>query len=69
MKLAVGDTVYLPKAAQIYVSGHVAKPGAYRYKEGLTVSGARPCRRPTERGSGKVKIIRSGKAGKEFRRR
>jgi polysaccharide biosynthesis/export protein len=69
MRLEVGDTVYLPRAAQIYVSGHVAKPGAYRYEEGLTVfqvlalAGS-----PTERGSGKVKIIRlvDGKR-KEFR--
>jgi polysaccharide biosynthesis/export protein len=69
MKLAVGDTVYLPKAAQIYVSGHVAKPGAYRYEEGLTVFQALALAgSPTERGSGKVKIIRlvDGKR-KEFR--
>lgn len=35
--LRPGDTVYLPKAAQVYVTGHVARPGAYRYEEGLTV--------------------------------
>jgi polysaccharide biosynthesis/export protein len=69
MRLEVGDTVYLPKAAQIYVSGHVAKPGAYRYEEGLTVFQALALAgSPTERGSGKVKIIRlvDGKR-KEFR--
>ena len=37
MRLEVGDTVYFPKAAQIYVTGHVARPGAYRFEEGLTV--------------------------------
>jgi polysaccharide export outer membrane protein len=59
MRLEIGDTVYLPKAAQIYVSGHVAKPGAYRYEEGLTVFQALALAgSPTERGSGKVKIIR-----------
>jgi len=69
MRLEVGDTVYLPKAAQVYVSGHVAKPGAYRYEEGLTVFQALALAgSPTERGSGKVKIIRlvDGKR-KEFR--
>jgi polysaccharide export outer membrane protein len=69
MRLEVGDTVYVPKAAQIYVSGHVAKPGAYRYEEGLTVFQALALAgSPTERGSGKVKIIRlvDGKR-KEFR--
>jgi len=58
--LHAGDTVYLPKAAQVYVTGHVARPGAYRYEEGMTVfqlvalaGGA------TERGSEKrVKIAR-----------
>src|SRR6185436_18864422 len=28
MRLEPGDTVYFPKAAQIYVTGHVARPGA-----------------------------------------
>jgi polysaccharide export outer membrane protein len=65
----VGDTVYLPKAAQFYVSGHVAKPGAYRYEEGLTVFQALALAgNPTERGSNKVKLVRlvDGKR-KEFR--
>lgn len=69
MRLEVGDTVYLPRAAQVYVSGHVAKPGVYRYEEGLTVFQALALAgSPTERGSGKVKIIRlvDGKR-KEFR--
>jgi polysaccharide export outer membrane protein len=59
MRLQVGDTVYLPKAAQVYVTGHVARPGAYRYEEGLTVFRALALAgSPTERGSSKVKIIR-----------
>jgi hypothetical protein len=69
MRLEVGDTVYLPKAAQFYVSGHVAKPGAYRYEEGLTVFQALALAgSPTERGSNKVKIVRlvDGRR-KEFR--
>jgi polysaccharide export outer membrane protein len=69
MPLQVGDTVYLPKAAQFYVSGHVARPGAYRYEEGLTVFQALALAgNPTERGSNKVKIIRlvDGRR-KEFR--
>jgi polysaccharide biosynthesis/export protein len=69
MQLQVGDTVYLPKAAQFYVSGHVAKPGAFRYEEGLTVFQALALAgNPTERGSNKVKLIRlvDGKR-KEFR--
>ena len=69
MRLEVGDTVYLPKAAQFYVSGHVARPGAYRFEEGLTVFQALALAgSPTERGSTKVKIVRlvDGKR-KEFR--
>jgi polysaccharide export outer membrane protein len=59
MKLQVGDTVYLPKAAQVYVSGYVARPGAIRYEEGLTVFQALALAgSPTDRGSTKVKIIR-----------
>ncbi|HVR72243.1 MAG TPA: polysaccharide biosynthesis/export family protein [Vicinamibacteria bacterium] len=69
MALEVGDTVYLPKAAQFYVSGHVARPGAYRYEEGLTVFRALALAgHPTDRGSNKVKIVRleDGKR-REFR--
>jgi polysaccharide export outer membrane protein len=35
--LRAGDTVYFPKAAQVYVMGSVARPGSYRYQEGMTV--------------------------------
>ncbi len=37
MPLQVGDTVYFPKAAHIYVTGQVAKPGTLPYEEGLTI--------------------------------
>jgi polysaccharide export outer membrane protein len=60
LQLKVGDTIYLPKAAQVYVTGHVAKPGTYPFEEGLTVfrllamAGS-----VTERGSEKgVRIVR-----------
>jgi polysaccharide export outer membrane protein len=60
LELQARDTVYLPKAAQVYVLGHVARPGPYRFEEGLTVykalllaGGA------TDRGSAKgAKIVR-----------
>jgi polysaccharide export outer membrane protein len=59
LRLEVGDTVYFPKAAQIYVTGQVARPGAYRYEEGLTVFQALAAAgSTTERGSTKVRIIR-----------
>ena len=35
--LQSGDTVYVPRAAQVYVSGSVARPGPYRYQEGMTL--------------------------------
>ena len=35
--LRSGDTVTIPRSAQIYVSGHVARPGPYRYVEGTTI--------------------------------
>jgi polysaccharide biosynthesis/export protein len=37
IRLEARDTVYLPKAAQVYIMGHVARPGSYRFEEGLTV--------------------------------
>jgi len=35
--LQAGDTVFVPKAAQVYVTGSVARPGPYRYEPGMTV--------------------------------
>ena len=37
IQLQVGDTVYFPKAAHVYVIGHVAKPGTFPFEEGLTL--------------------------------
>jgi polysaccharide biosynthesis/export protein len=59
LRLEVGDTIYFPKVAQIYVTGQVARPGAYRFEEGLTVFQALAAAGSVnERGSSKVRIIR-----------
>jgi polysaccharide biosynthesis/export protein len=36
-RLEPGDTVYFPKAAQVYVTGYVNRPGSFRFEEGTTV--------------------------------
>ena len=63
--LRAGDTVYFPRAAQVYVMGSVARPGPYRYQEGMTVLQALTLAGgATERGSaGRAKVVRivSGK--------
>jgi len=58
--LQAGDTIYVPRASQVYVTGSVARPGPYRYQEAMTVlqvvtlAGG-----VTERGSsGRIKIVR-----------
>ncbi len=58
--LKAGDTVYFPKAAQVYVMGSVARPGPYRFQEGLTVLQALTLAGGvTERGSqGRTKVVR-----------
>ncbi len=58
--LRAGDTVYFPKASQVYVMGSVARPGPYRYQEGMTVLQALTLAGgATERGSaGRTKVIR-----------
>jgi polysaccharide export outer membrane protein len=60
VRLQIGDTVYFPKAAQIYLTGHVARPGAYRYDETMTLFQAlAQAGSVTERGSMKrVRVIR-----------
>ena len=60
VRLQIGDTVYFPKAAQVYLTGHVARPGAYRYDETMTVFQAlAQAGSVTERGSMKrVRVIR-----------
>jgi polysaccharide export outer membrane protein len=58
--LRAGDTVYFPKAAQVYVMGSVARPGPYRYQEGMTVLQALTLAGGvTPRGSsGRTKVVR-----------
>jgi protein involved in polysaccharide export with SLBB domain len=65
--LQAGDTVYVPRAAQVYISGSVARPGPIRYQEGmtllqaLTVAGG-----VTERGSQKrAKVVRTVEGRKQ----
>jgi polysaccharide export outer membrane protein len=59
LELQPADTVYFPKAANIYVTGHVVRSGPIRYEEGMTVFQALTLAGGvTERGSKKVKIIR-----------
>jgi polysaccharide export outer membrane protein len=59
MELMPGDTVFFPKAANVYLTGHVAKVGPLRYQEGMTVFQALTLAGGiTEKGSQKVKIIR-----------
>jgi polysaccharide export outer membrane protein len=60
IQLQVGDTVYFPKAAHVYVTGFVARPGTFAYEEGLTVYQAiNLAGGVTERGSEKgVRIVR-----------
>jgi len=54
------DTVFVPKAKLVYVSGHVAKPGPLRYEEGMTVLQALSLAGGvTSRGAeGRLKVIR-----------
>jgi polysaccharide export outer membrane protein len=58
--LRAGDTVYFPKAAQVYVMGSVARPGPYRFEEGMTVMQALTLAGgAADRGSsGRTKVIR-----------
>ena len=58
--LQAGDTVYFPKAAQVYVMGSVARPGPIRYQEGMTVLQALTLAGGvTARGSaGRTKVVR-----------
>lgn len=59
LDLQPNDTVFLPKVANVYVTGHVAKPGALRYEEGMTVFQALTLAGGVnEKGSQKVKIVR-----------
>jgi polysaccharide export outer membrane protein len=59
--LQAGDTVYVPRAAQIYIAGSVTRPGPYRFQEGMTLLQALTLAGGvTERGSTKrIKVIRT----------
>ena len=58
--LKAGDTVFFPRAAQVYVMGSVGRPGPYRFQEGMTVLQALTLAGgATARGSaGRAKVIR-----------
>jgi polysaccharide biosynthesis/export protein len=60
LSLKPGDTIVFPKAANIYVTGHVTRPGPYRYEEGMTVLQAlHQAGGVTDRGAeGRIKIVR-----------
>jgi polysaccharide biosynthesis/export protein len=59
LALEPGDTVYFPKAAQVYVIGHAGRPGAFRFEEGLTVNRLLALAGGVnERGSSKIKLAR-----------
>jgi polysaccharide export outer membrane protein len=58
--LLSGDTIFVPRASQIYVTGAVARPGAFRYEPGMTVLQALTLAGGvTARGSeGRTRVIR-----------
>jgi len=58
--LRSGDTVFVPRAAQVYVLGAVGRPGAFRYEPGMSVLQALTMAGGvTARGSeGRTKVIR-----------
>ncbi len=70
LALRARDTVYFPKAAQVYVMGSVGRPGPYRFEEGMTVLQALTLAGgATDRGSsGRTKVIRIVK-GKKVERK
>ncbi|MBI5560522.1 MAG: SLBB domain-containing protein [Deltaproteobacteria bacterium] len=62
-----GDSIYVPRAAFVYVSGEVKSPNAYKITKGLTVLKAITLAGGfTEMAwKGRTKIIRKGKDGRE----
>jgi polysaccharide export outer membrane protein len=58
--LRAGDTVFFPRASQVYVMGSVGRPGPYRFQEGMTVLQALTLAGgATSRGSaGRTKVVR-----------
>jgi polysaccharide export outer membrane protein len=67
VQLKAGDTLLVPKAASVFVSGFVAHPGPYRYDEELTVFEAlNLAGGVNERGAaGRVKLVRLTADGKK----
>ncbi len=69
-ELRAGDTVYVPRAAQVFVTGQVGRQGSYRYEEGMTVLQAVTLAGGiTDRGSSsRVRVLRTvGAAKRETR--
>ena len=58
--LRSGDTIFVPRAPQVYVTGAVARAGTFRYEPGMTVLQALTLAGGiTPRGSeGRTKVIR-----------
>lgn len=58
--LKAGDTLYAPKAAQVYLQGQVGRPGPIRFEDGLTVEKALALGGGvTNRGAaGRIKLMR-----------
>jgi polysaccharide export outer membrane protein len=64
--LTDGDTLFVPAAAVVYVSGHVRTPGAYAFAPGMTVLQALSLAGGvTDRGaSGRTRILRTSADGR-----
>lgn len=60
LALKAGDTLFAPKAAQVYIQGQVARPGPMPFEEGLTVGRALLLAGGvTPRGAeGRIKLVR-----------
>ncbi|MBN2371215.1 MAG: polysaccharide biosynthesis/export family protein [Vicinamibacteria bacterium] len=60
IQLRAGDTVHFPRAAQVFISGHVGHPGSFRFQRGMTLLQALTLAGGvTERGSaGRTRVLR-----------
>lgn len=67
--LQPNDTIFIPQAPSIFVSGEVRSPGAYAFRPGLTVRQAISLAGGfTERSSSKVRVVREANGkGKEVK--
>ena len=52
------DTVFVPAAPQVFVSGRVPNPGGYRFTPGTTVRQAVSMAGGTARSAGRIQILR-----------